>query len=627
MTTEAPSHPLDDASAAELERAVAILRDSGNLSDRAFFACGHRVEPSPAALADGNVARVIRLIGHDPEAGKSFDAHVSLTGDTVASFAHPEQGQAPITGQDVADVYGVLFEDEAYLAALAKRGIDDLSLVHIEPWLAGVHPPEMPTGRVWRAIAFLHQDPDDNYYAYPIEGLVAFVDTDNGTAIVEDHGIVPIPTESGDYHADRVEHRTDLKALEITQPDGPSFEVDGRQIRWQNWEMRVSVHPIEGLVLHDVGYRDGDRLRPILRRAALSDMVVPYGDSSPLHYWKHAFDAAETALGSSANSLTLGCDCLGEIYYFDADFLGNDGEAYTKGNTVCLHEEDFGILWKHTNAFRPDLPPEVRRSRRLVVSTIHTIGNYEYGFYWYFYLDGTIQLEMKLTGIIGVSAAGPEGGTDTSPLVGPSVTSPIHQHLFCFRLDFSVDGPNNTVVETNVEATTDGAHPYGAGFRSVGTVLASEQQAMRDINPSSSRSWRIVNPSSNNGLGEPVSYKLLPQSSPQFMVPEDTVAGRRGGFARHNLWVTPYDEDELYCGAGPFTNLHPGGEGLASYVKADRPVEDQPIVVWHTFGVTHVPRPEDWPIMPVEYAGFTLLPYGFFDQNPSIDVAPSTACH
>jgi primary-amine oxidase len=376
-----------------------------------------------------------------------------------------------------------------------------------------------------------------------------------------------------------------------------------------------------------VGYRDGDRLRPILRRAALSDMVVPYGDSSPLHYWKHAFDAAETALGSSANSLTLGCDCLGEIHYFDADFLGNDGEAETRENTVCLHEEDFGILWKHTNAFRPDLPPEVRRSRRLVVSTIHTIGNYEYGFYWYFYLDGTIQLEVKLTGIIGVSAAPDGRGTDTSPIVAPAITSPIHQHLFCVRLDVHLDGPHNSIVETNVHASDDGRHPYGAGFHVATTPLRTEHEAMRRIDPAASRTWKVTNPSSTNGMGEPVAYKLLPQASPVFLAPDDSPAGRRAGFARHSLWVTPYDEDEHYAGAGPFTNLHSGGAGLPAYVQNDRPVDDTEIVVWHTFGVTHVPRPEDWPIMPVEYAGFSLVPYGFFDRNPSLDVPPSDHCH
>ena len=626
-------HPLDPADAGELTRGVNLLRSAGVLSDRAFFAFGQRVEPSRQQLAEAaegqDVARIINYVGHDPERGQSFDAHVSLASDEILDIEWQEHGQAPVTMNDVIMLYTILAENEDWIDALAKREIDDPSQVHLEPWITGIHPPEMPTGRVFRAIAFQQREPNTNYYAFPIEGLTVLVDVDGGGVVVQDTGVVPVPDTPVEYTAEGVDaHRDGLKPLDITQPDGPSFTVDGHVIDWQNWHIRISVHPIEGLILHDVRYKDGDRDRTILHRAALSDMVVPYGDPSPMHYWKHAFDAGETNLGQLANSLKLGCDCLGEIYYFDATFLGSDGEPTVCENAVCLHEEDFGILWKHTNWARPDLAPEVRRSRRLVVSMIHTIGNYEYGFYWYFYLDGTIQLEVKLTGVIGISAVGDGGGTDTAPLVAPGIASPIHQHLFCIRLDPAIDGPNNSVVETNVEHATDGAHPYGAGFRAASTTLATEKAAMRNIDSAASRTWKIINPSSLNELGVPVSYKILPQASPNFMVPENTPAGDRGGFARHNLWVTAYDEDEHYAGAGPFTNLHPGGAGLPSYVEQDRPIEDTDIVVWHTFGVTHVPRPEDWPVMPVEYAGFTLLASGFFDGNPALDLPPSSsACH
>ncbi|MEM9613988.1 MAG: primary-amine oxidase [Actinomycetota bacterium] len=627
-------HPLDPATADELAGAVATLRAADQLSDRAFFTFGHRVEPSRDALrraaAGESIDRVVGLVGHDPARGRSFEAHVSASSGDLLGVQWQDDGQAPVNEHDVLKVYEHLLVDDEWLGALAKRGVTDPGMVHIEPWMAGVHPPEMPEGRVMRVFAFLAEDPAANYYAHPIDGLSALVDVDGGDVVVFDHEVIPIPEHDAEYAAERMSgFREGLKPLEITQPEGPSFEVDGHVITWQNWHVRISVHPIEGLVLHDIRYRDGDRDRPILHRAALSDMVVPYGDDSTLHYWKHAFDAGETRLGQLANSLKLGCDCLGEIHYFDATFLGIDGEPYVTENAVCLHEEDFGILWKHTNPFRPELPPEVRRSRRLVVSMIHTIGNYEYGFYWYFYLDGTIQLEVKLTGIIGVSVVPDGQGTDTSPLVAPGISSPIHQHLFCVRIDPSLDGFDNSVVETNIEATPEGFHPYGAGFRSVATSLQTELGARRDLDPAASRTWKIVNPGEINELGQPVAYKLLPQASPTFMAPDDTPAGTRGGFARHNLWVTRYDEDERYAGAGPFSNLHPGGAGLPAYAAQDRPIEDTEIVVWHTFGVTHVPRPEDWPVMPVEYAGFSLVANGFFDGNPALDVPPSEggACH
>ena len=137
----------------------------------------------------------------------------------------------------------------------------------------------------------------------------------------------------------------------------------------------------------------------------------------------------------------------------------------------------------------------------------------------------------------------------------------------------------------------------------------------------------MVNENVTNQLGKPVGYKLLPQGSSTMYAPEDSLHAQRGGFARHNLWVTPYSPDELDAAGGVFTNLHSGANGLHAYAAANRSIEDTDVVVWHTLGVTHVPRPEDWPVMPVEYAGFTLAPTGFFDRNPSLDVPPTKACH
>src|SRR4030095_2002441 len=95
------------------------------------------------------------------------------------------------------------------------------------------------------------------------------------------------------------------------------------------------------------------------------------------------FDEGEYGIGMLANSLALGCDCLGEIRYLDAIVADAQGTPVTLENAICLHEEDFGILWKHTN-FRTG-QVEVRRSRRLVGSSIATVGKYEYGFLLYFY--------------------------------------------------------------------------------------------------------------------------------------------------------------------------------------------------------------------------------------------------
>lgn len=631
QTPDHPSHPLDALSAEEIGRATSIFCDSNKASERTYFSCALMVEPPKSVVLGFTTGtefeREVRLIGHDPQKQRSFDASISLSKGALISFAWSEVGQAAIGFGDVAAHTEALDKCEEWADALRKRGIEDLSTVHVEPWVTAFQAEGMdPNGRILQALAFVKDDPDSNYYARPVEGLTAFVNIDTGEVVVEDHGVKPVPSEPAEYAADRVEnHRTDLKPLDVVQPEGPSFDVEGQLIRWQKWQFRFSVSAIEGLVLHDIQYNDDGRLRPILYRASISDMVVPYGDPSPMHGWKHALDSGEAMLGQNANSLKLGCDCLGEIRYFDAHMMGPDGSADTIENAVCLHEEDYGILWKHTNIFKDPAVSEVRRSRRLVISMIHTLGNYDYGFYWYFYMDGTIQMETKLTGIVAVSAASED--SPSAPLITPSLSSPIHQHLFCARLDFNVDGGPNSVQEVEVEPLPQGdGNPFGSGFQAVSRTLETEQEAKRDIDPARSRSWRVINPESKNRVGKSVAYKLLPQASPTLLPDENSVAGKRGAFARHNLWVTPYAADELNAGAGEFSYRHPGGAGLPTYTKQNRPIENTDVVLWHTFGVTHIPRPEDWPVMPVEYAGFTLFPVGFFDKSPAHDAPPSSHC-
>ena len=259
-------------------------------------------------------------------------------------------------------------------------------------------------------------------------------------------------------------------------------------------------------------------------------MVVPYGDTDPMHVWKHVLDAGEASIGNCANSLTLGCDCLGEIHYLDHVTVKPDGSARLIEQAICIHEEDYGILWKHQDGHGQTT--EVRRSRRLVVSSFHTVGNYEYGFYWYLYLDGRIQMEVKLTGIVGVSAVRDgEDRPEFAPLVAPNLASPIHQHLFCFRLDCEIDGDVNSVYEVDtVPVPVDDDNPDGTAFRAEARLLGTEHDAMRHVDPARSRSWKIVNPARKNRLGVPVAYRLVPESTPALLAAPGSEVAKRAGF-------------------------------------------------------------------------------------------------
>ena len=639
--TNLPLHPLAPLAGDEITRARQIVADSGRTSIPAAevrYAYVALCEPPKDLVRafdrgeDVTVDRRVRLqLLQGPEANVT-EAIVSVTRGEVDLWREVAGVRPGLQMEDAMATLVALHENADWNAALARRGIQDTSLVQIDPWPAGTFGVAHEEGRrIFRCLAYLRDSTDDNGYARPLEGLMAYVDGGRGEVLeVVDLGVVPFPPQGGSYYP---EHngplRADLRPLTITQPEGPSFTVEGNLVRWQKWSMRVGMDPHEGLVLHTIGYEDAGGVRPLIYRASVSEMVVPYGHPGPMHAWKSAFDAGEWGLGRMANSLTLGCDCLGEIHYFDDVFADEHGKPRTRANAICMHEEDYGILWKHVDL--PSGRTEVRRSRRLVISSIATVGNYEYGFYWYFYLDGTVQLEVKLSGIMSTMGVDGDDPGPNANMIAPGLAAPYHQHMFNVRLDIEIDGPDNSVFEVDTLPSPPGEdNPWNNAFAPTATLLDSELAARRRVDPSRSRIWKIANRSKTNGVGQPTAYKLLPASTPTLLADPASSVGRRAAFAAENLWVTPFDEEERRA-AGEYPNQSNGGEGLPAWTARDRAIVDTDIVLWHSFGVTHLPRPEDWPVMPVEYTGFSLIPVGFFDRNPALDVPPSSPggghCH
>ena len=251
-----------------------------------------------------------------------------------------------------------------------------------------------------------------------------------------------------------------------------------------------------------------------------------------------------------------------------------DGEPYTINNAICMHEEDYGILWKHVDLFSGT--SEVRRSRRLVVSSIATVGNYEYGFFWYFYLDGNIQLEVKLTGIVSPMAIEPGTQPEFANVVAPgrcraAPPAPVQRPARLRRRRHRQRGLRGRGRDDAVGPD----NPWGNAFRPV-TTGSAESTRRKDVNPATSRHWKVVNPHVLNGLGQPVAYKLVPtMSTPTLLAQPDSSVGQRAGFAQHNLWVTPYDPDERR-GAGEYPNQHAGGDGLPRWTAADRITSSTP---------------------------------------------------
>jgi primary-amine oxidase len=624
------AHPLDPLTAEEIGQASELVRSERNLRHVRFVSVNLHEPPKEQVLAympGAHVEREAFIILMDHDESKTYEAIVSLTSGRVTSWQHVPDVQPSFTVEEILDCERTVQANPDWQAAMRKRGITDFSLCMVEPWSAGNYGFENENGlRLTRALTWVRANPQDNGYARPVENVVTVVDLHAMRVLaVEDYGVVPLPPEDGNYSSAVAGTRTDLQPIEIRQPSGPSFQIEGHEIRWQKWRFRVGFTSREGVVLHTIGYTDQGRERPLVYRAALSEMVVPYGDPRPAYFRRNAFDLGEAGVGMLANSLELGCDCLGEIRYFDA--VGNDaqGQPVTLRNAVCIHEEDYGVLWKHTD-WRINYS-EVRRSRRLVVSFIATVGNYDYGFYWYFYQDGSLEYEIKMTGVISNGATLPGQRPKWGAMVAPQLYGPIHQHFFNVRLDMMIDGRRNSVSEVNTVSDPEGPeNPHGNAFHTEATLLKTESQAQRVVDQMSGRFWTISNADSPNQFGDPVSYKLVPGENILPFASPNAAVIKRARFMTRHLWVTPYRPRERYA-AGDYPNQHPGGAGLPEYTRNDEPVENTDVVVWYTFGAHHVVRPEDWPIMPVSHLGFSLKPVGFFDRNPGLDVPPPMMEH
>jgi primary-amine oxidase len=636
--TEVPSevalrHPLEPLNASEIEQAVGLLKSHAGFGASTRIISIILQEPPKDFVHGwpkaGVPDRCALAVLSDNAANAASEVTLNLSKSQIVDVRKAPPGSQPTLSMDeqIECEQAVLASPE-FLAALQKQyGVTDTSLVMVDIWSAGNYGSEEDrTRRLTRPLCFLRSDPTDNGYARPIEGIRPVVDLNIMKVIrVEEYGHWPLPPNAGNYSAERVpDQRTDIKPLSITQPQGPSFSLDGNQIEWQKWKFVIGFNAREGLTIHHLRYSDQGRDRSILYRGSLTEMVVPYGDPQPQQVRKNAFDVGEYGMGMCANSLRLGCDCVGHIVYLDAHLCDSRGGALTIPSAICIHEEDYGILWKHTDRRLPD-SPEVRRSRRLVVSSISTVENYEYGFFWYFYQDGNVQFEIKLTGILSLGTVRDGEKPKHGTVIAPRLYAPNHQHFFNVRLDFDLDGTRNTVQRLDVAPDpVDETNSFENAFQVQATDLTSEKQALGHLKLETMRTWKIVNPAVKNAVGEPVGYKFLPGDNSFPMASPNAWWRKRARFADHHVWVTPYREDEKYA-AGDYPNQSSGGDGLAKWTAEDRAIANEDVVFWYTFGHTHIPRNEDYPVMPTSYIGFLLKPNGFFDANPANDVPPELA--
>jgi primary-amine oxidase len=631
----ATEHPLDPLSADEIRRAVAILRREQGVGPGWRFGSIDLREPSKQAVREFSpgdaIAREADIVCWSRDDGMTYNTRVSIGEDRVVSWESRPGVQANLTMDEYYECDDALKRNPRVIAALERYGITDMSRVLVDTWAYGglLVPEKYRDRRVGWTDVWVYDQEGSNPYANPLSGLHFIVDVNTLELLeIEDAGAIDRPRTMGEYVPRLVpglRPREAVKPLEITQPEGVSFTLEGNLLRWQKWSMRLGFNVREGMVLHTLGYQDGERLRPLAHRLSFAEMVVPYRDPTNDHKARTAFDIGEWGLGFMTTSLERGCDCLGEIAYLDAVVHDSQGEPRTIRNAICIHEEDNAILWKHVD---PGAGTEVRRARRLVVSFHATVANYEYLVYWRFYQDGNIECEVRATGIM-VTSHFPEGGQPPyGTLVDDRTYAPFHQHCIVARLDLDIDGEANTVHMTESEALPTGpANELGLGLVQRSVPLRTELEGKQDYDWRTQRAWKVVNESATNRLGMPVAYKLVPGGCFPVMMDPASPVFRRAQVMGHTLWVTPYEQDERWP-CGEFVVQSEEDTGLPAWTAADRAIENTDVVLWYVFGIHHVTRPEEWPVMAVDTVSFWLKPFGFFDRNPALDVPASNgACH
>lgn len=601
----------DALNAAEIRRAVAAVRADPSAT-RARIVSVALDEPDKAAVVrEQATVRRAHVVTYDAAGDVLREFFVTLPAGRIASARRVPNAQPMLMSSDAALADSVVQADPRWAAALSKRGFRDLSKVVASSWSAGYFGDSTERGRIVRVVPYVRDRPTDREYLRPIEGLVAVVNlTRRQVTRLDDSAGAPaaaprpVQAEPG-YRA--------KPATSANRDDG--IRVDGQSVAWRQWRLHVAPDLREGAVLHRVRYLQDTRERLILYRASVSEMVVPYGDPDRGWFFRNALDEGELGLGQFVQPLREGLDVPSGAHFLTATIANEQGVPIEHPRAIAIYERDGGLAWKHLDL--------ARRARELVIEWIASLGNYEYGFAWILHEDGTIEQRTSLTGIMSVKGAA-LGAPGTKPALdahGERVTAelvaPHHQHFFAFRLDTDIDGASHQrvlEVEGHPSTTPSTTDPHSAMTAST-VLLATERGAMRVANANASRRWVVQNTSVRNALGAPVGFALAPGENARPLADTAAWIRKRAGFLNAQLWVTPYRQNERFA-AGDFPNQSRGGDGLPAFTRANVSVVDTDVVLWYVMGVTHLPRPEDWPIMPSHVTGFKLVPTGFFSANP-----------
>jgi len=617
-------HPLDPLTAVEIKKVLQILKDTKTTTGKDIFNIINLKEPPKVEVLSYKPGMPFRR--------EAFTSFYDYSKNGVTEAVVDLNASKVLWAKNIPNVIGMGLEadsvatdivrkDPMWVAALKKRGIAIDSVTHRSIFTGDVG--IGPIGhREQLVIARRKKNNVD------VEGLMAYTDFTTGKIlkIVDEGNRFSAMVDLNYFNKDSVKEVLPApKPLMITQPEGHTFAVKGHEITWQNWKLRYGVDNREGLVIYDVRYIDKGKERSVMYRGSMPEMVVPYGSPDLFQASYNFFDAGEYRLGQGvAQSLSPGADAPENAEYVPAILHRENGEPFQVDRAVAIFEEYGGVLWRHGTVSR--------RATNLAIKYYTMIENYDYAFTWRFKEDGTIDVDVELTGIVEVKGVHRVNEMDRphkddlsynghtfGTLVHPHVEAINHQHFFVFRLDMDIDGANgNSVMEMNTKLVPPGKdNPYNNAFYVDDTMLMNEKDAQRDVDYQSARNWHVVNNNEMNDFGQHVGYMLMPGAQAKTFVPPGSLLLKKAGFLNHQFWVTQYHEGEIYP-AGKYPASNKVYDGLPEWTAKNRMIGNNDVVLWYVAGITHIVRPEEWPIMSVHHMGFTLMPFGFFSSNPTL---------
>ncbi len=636
-------HPLDPLSQTEITLTQQTVQTSKYFRSNLRFTEIKLAEPEKSkvwAWSFGQQEHFQRLANFTILDGKQvIEGTVNLETKAVTRWQPIKDVHGMVIWDDFISAQEIIEDSKEYAEALKKRGITNVKEVVATPLTVGFFNGEdglKEDDRLLKIVSYLDIG-DGNFWAHPIEGLVAVVNLETKSIEkIEDSGVIPVPMKPNPYDGRDQKNKASVKPIVISEPKGTNYKISGNTIHWQNWDFHLKLDPRVGPVLSTLTYNDQGTKRKVMYEGSLGGMIVPYGDPDIGWYFKAYLDSGDYGMGGLTSPLELGTDVPPNAKLLPATLADNSGAPYTIPNAIAIFERYAGPEYKHNEMLGSGAGNQSRARRELVVRWVSTIGNYDYMFDWVLLANGTIKLDVGASGIEAVKGvktktmhdATAKDDTRYGTLIDHNIVGTTHQHIYNFRLDLDVDGEKNSLVELNpaVEKNTSGGPRKSVMVVNQHTVK-NEQEASQKFDPSTIR--LMSNPNKENRMGNPVSYQIIPFAGGTHPIAKGALFSKdewifkRVSFMDKQIWVTNYKPEERFP-EGTYPNRAKTDTGLKVFIEDNESIQNKDNVLWITTGATHVARAEEWPMMPTEYVHAMLKPWNFFSQTPTLNLPAET---